>query len=196
MAQKTIAELQEIWQTNYTPTQQDYRDLFESVLHLVRDYLNYVHSEVNGSNLSIGMGALDSMIEGALYNIAYGTDALRQVTTGINNVGLGDTSGYGLTTGNGNTFLGHDTYASMCPTMIGTTALGGGSRPTGDYQLVSGGPTSPILNAYIGAGVGNANAKLWIGKLNLKALPRTAEGLEEGDVWNNAGVLTIVTALI
>ena len=192
MAQKTLAQLQAIWVTNYTPTQQDYRDLFDTFLHLIRDYINYVHVPVNASNLCIGNGALNAIVAGALYNIAYGTDALRQLTTGINNVGIGDTSGYLLTTGNGNTFLGHDTYA-LNPAINQSIALGGGSRCTDSNQLVVGGSAgSGIVNAHFGHGVGNADAKLWMGQLNVKALPISAVGLVAGDVWNNAGVLTIV----
>jgi len=90
-----------------------------------------------GYNTSIGIGSLAAAQPGqsvSAYNTAIGAFALYSSTSGLNNTGLGYSTGEGLLTGSNNLFVGYgsDTSKSDC---TGSVAIGYNARTTVDNEF-------------------------------------------------------------
>ena len=102
------------------------------------------------SCIAIGQDTMRSNVNTS-FDIAIGIAALRSITTGLGNVGLGHRAGYYTNTGNNNTFIGRETGPAFGNgTVTGSIALGAYAVPTGNNQFVvgsSGVPAGTVTNA-------------------------------------------------
>lgn len=155
------------------------------------------------NNTAVGSFAIQGSASGAAQaNTAIGANALQAITTGNNNTALGYQAaryfGAGLnnatTTTNG-VYIGYD----VRPSANGNTneIVISGYTGSGDGRLGLGSNTTTIGNAntvftalfgnlLIGTQTNGAS------KLRIVGLPTSSAGLSSGDVYSNAGILTIV----
>lgn len=167
------------------------------------------------ANTAFGDGCFNAMSSGN-GNSAFGTLSSPNLSSGFDNVSMGRASMFGATNASRNTAIG---YFSLARNVSGAnnTALGmlsGESSTTTILTSVSNGVfighnTRALANGsnneiVIGAqGIGNGSNTATIGNasiiatflkgvLNIANTPTSPTGLNAGDVWNNAGILTIV----
>jgi len=101
-------------------------------------------------NASFGYLALQSPSGASNYNVAMGSEALREIGTKSNNVGIGYKAGTALATGEGNTFVGYQAGLNANPS-------GGSSGQNTCIGNTSGGAiTTGIYNTFLGSKSGNA----------------------------------------
>jgi hypothetical protein len=163
-----------------------------------------------------GQGAVGAT---ALGNSAFGYNALQVISSGIDNVAVGRSSGVALTTANYNSFIGTNVAISLTTgssnVMIGrlagyTDVAANASTTTANSVFIGNesgqGSTTQLTNA-IAIGyrakvdanntvvLGNTSIVKTIlrGTINAANLPTSAAGLVTGDIYNNLGVLTIVS---
>ncbi|WP_296142769.1 tail fiber domain-containing protein [uncultured Flavobacterium sp.] len=80
----------------------------------------------DGNNVAIGLQALDAAVSTAGNNIAVGYRALGGPLAGVHNIGIGESTGRNLTTGNLNMAIGLNTLINAT-TGVNNVALGGGA---------------------------------------------------------------------
>lgn len=173
------------------------------------------NNDVGLSNVSVGENAGSEITTGGDYNVLIGFDAGKYVTTSNGNVGLGSsalqgnstskltggynvgvgsTTGLGLTTGSNNIMIGQNAGYQLTSgghnVFIGTNAGALGDVFTTESHKF-------VLSGYFGTFrmmVGDFSTQdLTINaKLNLSNVPTSSSGLSSGDIWNDAGTLKIV----
>lgn len=89
------------------------------------------------TNTALGFTALADVSTGT-DNTAVGQDALRQVT-GTANIGIGNATGYTVTTGGFNTFIGFNAGLSAPAALSGATVIGRSANATSNDSVVLGG---------------------------------------------------------
>lgn len=138
-------------------------------------------------NTCYGYRALFNNLIGGL-NVAVGVTALLNAK-GDDNTAIGMGAGSLLTTGHECTFVGTgaDVLAGQ-EGVVNSTAIGWNSQITKSHQVVIGG--SLVTEVCFGSATGAA--KIVCSKPKFTAIPTVITGLSSGDVWSNAGVLTII----
>lgn len=149
-------------------------------------------------NTALGHKALRSATGGG-YSVAVGSAAAFTTTSGEGNVSIGASSHYELTTGNNNVAIGLQAgrYATtQSDELFIHNGKGVTNRATSlTNSLVYGIFDATVANQRlrINANVGiGGNAPTATSTLNIGNIPTSSAGLASGDVWSNAGVLTIV----
>lgn len=171
------------------------------------------------SNTSIGSAAMGSASGNAANNTALGVSALSAITSGSQNLALGRLAIRYLNTGNFNIAVGNDAGSTYGASSLNNTApVGGvfigylsrsGSLSTTNEVVISGYTGTGLGGIGLGSNtttIGNSSTtftaiygNLLIGtqtngasKLRIVGLPTSAAGLSSGDIYSNAGILTIV----
>lgn len=161
-----------------------------------------MQSSSGTNNTAIGFQSLSSGSNGGA-NISIGALSLLSAGAGSNNIAIGYQAGryVGSGTGTNNTtstnsiYLGYDTRASANANtneivISGYTGSGDGRIGLGSNTTIIGN-SSTILTAILGnllLGTQTNGAS----KLRIVGLPTSSAGLSSGDVYSNAGILTIV----
>ena len=162
-------------------------------------------------NMAIGKEALYPNTTG-VQNTAVGAYCLKKNTTGNSNTGIGESCMAGMLTGIGNVSIGQTAGRFIADGTTENTASTYCLFIGNDSKLKSAGNANSIVigHSAIGAGsntavIGNSDvtdvyfgsesgaAKITASKANFTAIPTSADGLSSGDVWNNGGVLTIMS---
>ncbi len=171
-----------------------------------------------GNNVGIGTQALNN-IGGGLDNVAIGTKALYSNNDGVRNIAIGTESLYSNAIGGENVAIGFDSMHSknegLDNTAVGTSSLfsnvsGGGNVAlgfgAGSYETTSDnlyidnqirdsevdGRIKALIYGKFDADPVNQQLFFNAQKINMKYLPTSSTGLDQGDLWNNNGVVNVV----
>jgi hypothetical protein len=119
-------------------------------------------SGAGSDNLAIGSNAMGGNLGGntGSFNIAVGASSLTSASfTGVGNTAVGRASGYYITSGTYNTFLGYNSglNASQGATVTNSMALGNGTYTTADNQVVIGNTSVTQTLLQKGVGIGTSS---------------------------------------
>lgn len=146
---------------------------------------NALAAEVAGNgNTAIGAATLTGS-NGGTFNTAVGYFALNAVTTGDFNCALGQLALSSVTTGSSNVAVGQ--YAGAYET--GSNAFYVDNQ---DRTDAAGDKAKALCYGVFNAAAASQTIRFNVGRFQISNIPTAAAGLSSGDVWSNAGVLTIV----
>lgn len=151
-------------------------------------------------NTAIGYEALKTVISSG-NNTAVGYQTLT-LTTGASNTAIGYLAGGTLSTGATNTALGSRALGNNA-TGSGCVAIGffAGRYETAsdafyvdnqDRTNTAGDKAKALCYGVFAAAAANQTIRFNVGRFQISNIPTSSAGLSSGDVWSNAGVLTIV----
>lgn len=135
-------------------------------------------------NTAVGAQVMP-IANGAASNTGIGYFALNALTTGDFNCALGQLALSSVTTGSGNVAVGQ--YAGAYE--VGSNAFYVDNQ---DRTDTAGDKAKALIYGVFNAAAASQTIRFNVGRFQISNIPTSSAGLSAGDVWSNAGVLTIV----